>query len=310
MRKKIGFIGLGNMGEPMVKVLITAGYEVFVVPHRRREPAKRLAEIGAGISDTPAEAALNADFIITMVPNLPQIEESVFGDQGVVKTARPGMILINMSTVSPSGIQSVAERLAEKDIFVCDAPVSGGPLRAQDGTLTIMAGTDKEIFESSREILNTLGENIFYTGRLGTGQIAKLCNNMLGATLMVINSEVMTMGVKAGIPAEVLREVILKSTGSNYQLEHWMPRNVLKNEYDAGFALELMFKDIGLARDFGKECGTTMPVSNLVHELYGMFNQPGLKEKDFSIVSTFFQDAAKINISDGKSRRGNERTGY
>jgi 3-hydroxyisobutyrate dehydrogenase len=302
MKQTIAFIGLGNMGEPMVRVLLNAGYKVVVVPHRRREPAERLADLGANIAATAAEAASHADFVITMVPNLPQIEESVFGADGIAQTAKPGTILINMSTVSPNGIQSLSAKLKDRGIFVCDAPVSGGPFGANNGTLTIMAGTDPDVFDHSKDVLNVLGQNIFYTGDLGTGQIAKLCNNMLGATLMAINSEVLTMGVKAGIDADVLRGIILKSTGANYQLEHWMPKNVMVNEYEAGFALKLMYKDIGLARDFGKECGATMPVSNLVHELYGLFNQSELKEKDFSIISTFYQDAANINISDGRLR--------
>jgi 3-hydroxyisobutyrate dehydrogenase len=302
MSRTIGFIGLGNMGEPMAKVLLKAGYHVIVVPHRRREPAQRLTALGASIAETPAAAAQTADFIITMVPNLPQIEETVFGVEGVVYTAKPETILLNMSTVSPHGIQGLASDLKEKGILVCDAPVSGGPVKAADGTLTIMAGADQYIFEKSKEVLNTLGENIVYTGGIGTGQIAKLCNNLLGSTLMAISSEVLTMGVKAGIDAEVLRNVILKSTGANYQLENWMPKNVMINEYEAGFALELMYKDIGLARDYGKNRGVTMPISNLVHELYGLFNKKGLKEKDFSIISTFYQDAANITIADGKLR--------
>lgn len=302
MKQTIAFIGLGNMGEPMVRVLLNAGYEVVVIPHQRREPADRLVALGAHIAETAAEAASNADYVITMVPNLPQIEQSVFGANGITRTAKKGTILINMSTVSPTGIQSLASRLVDYGIFVCDAPVSGGPVGATNGTLTIMAGTDQQVYDRCKNVLHALGQNIFYTGGIGTGQIAKLCNNMLGATLMAVSSEVLTMGVKAGIDADVLRDIIMKSSGANYQLEHWMPKNVMVNEYEAGFALKLMYKDIGLARDYGKECGATMPISNLVHELYGLFNKPELKEKDFSIISTFYQDAANTTISDGKPR--------
>lgn len=302
MNKTIGFIGLGNMGEPMANVLLKAGYDVIAVPHRRREPAERLASLGARVAESPGEAAAEADFVITMVPNLPQIAEAVFGEKGIAERAKPGLIVINMSTVSPSGIQSLASKLKEHGIAVCDAPVSGGPIRAADGTLTIMAGADRDIFERCRNVLGTLGQNIFYTGEHGAGQVAKLCNNMLGATLMAISSEVLTMGVKAGVKADVLREIILKSTGANYQLEYWMPKNVMINEYEPGFALKLMYKDIGLARDLGKELGSPMPIGNLVHELYGLFNNSELREKDFSMVSAFYQNAANINIADGQPR--------
>lgn len=298
----ICFIGLGNMGEPMARNLLQAGYDVAVVPHRRREPADRLAAEGARVMNSPAEAAVGADFVVTMVPNLPQIEESVFGERGFAKHAKPGMVLINMSTVSPSGIQELAARLEPHGVSVCDAPVSGGPFRATDGTLTIMAGAAADVFAKAKPILDVLGENIFHTGELGTGQVAKLCNNMLGATLMAINSEVLTMGVKAGVDAQTLREIILKSTGANFQLEHWMPKNVLLDQYEPGFALKLMYKDIGLARDMAKEQGVPMFIGNLVHELYGQFMNSEGKDKDFSVISTFYQDAAKITIATGQPR--------
>lgn len=305
-KQKVGFIGLGNMGAPMVEVLIKAGYDVSIVPHRRMEQPERLADQGARLVKTPREAALGAEMVITMVPNLPQIEEVCLGNQGIAAGASEGLILLNMSTVSPSGIQNLAEQLVPYGISVCDAPVSGGPIRASDGTLTIMAGADQQVFEKCKGALHALGENIYYTGELGTGQVTKLCNNMLGATLMAINSEVLTMGVKAGVDVHVLREVILKSTGNNFQLEHWMPRNVLINEYNPGFSLNLMYKDIGLARDLAKQNGIPLFIGNLVHELYGQFMNSELKEQDFSVVSTFYQNIANINISDGKMR-SNER---
>ncbi len=306
-KETVGFIGLGNMGEPMVRVLLKAGYQVNIVPHRRKEPAERLAAEGANVVQSPEEAAKGAQFVITMVPNLPQIEEVTLGENGIVHGAEEGLVLINMSTVSPSGIRELGEKLAPYGISICDAPVSGGPVKAADGTLSIMAGADEQVFARSKEILETLGANIFHTGELGTGQVAKLCNNMIGATLMAINSEVLTMGVKAGVDARVLREIILKSTGANFQLETWMPKNVMINEYEAGFALKLMYKDVGLARDMGKELGTSLFIGNLIHELYGQFMNSDLKEKDFSVVSTFYQDIANINISDGKPRSGERK---
>ena len=299
---KIGFLGLGNMGEPMAKNLIQAGYEVAVLPHRRREPAERLAALGATIVDTPKQAAENAAYVVAILPNLPEVQEVVLGDNGIAMGAKPGLVLINMSTLSPSGIAQLAQQIRQNGISICDAPVSGGPSRATDGTLTIMAGADPDVFERAKPVLEVLGQNIFYTGELGTGQVAKLCNNMLGATLMAINSEVLAMGVKAGVDVGVLRDIILKSTGNNFQLEHWMVNNVLKDQYEPGFALKLMYKDIGLARDLGKEQGVPMFIGNLVHELYGQFMNTELKDADFSAVSTFYQNAANITIANGQVR--------
>lgn len=300
---KVGFVGLGNMGEPMAKNLLKAGFDVAVVPNRRREPALRLAELGARVVDTPSEAAKDADFVITMLPNLPEVEQVTLGETGIAAGAKPGLILLNMSTLSPSGIQRLAQQLQPQGISICDAPVSGGPFRAQDGTLTIMAGADFEVYQDTRPVLEAMGENIFYTGELGTGQVVKLCNNLAGATLLAISSEVLTMGVKAGVDADTVREVILKSTGANFQLEHWMPKNVLVDRYDAGFALRLMYKDLGLARDLGKEQGVPLFIGNLVHELYGQFMNSDAKDADFSVVSTFYQDAANITIATGEPRR-------
>lgn len=304
---KVGFIGLGNMGEPMARNLLKAGFDVAVVPNRRKEPAERLAKQGARIVTTPQEAAEGADFVVTMLPNLPEVEQVTLGETGIAAGAKKGLILINMSTLSPSGIQRLAAQMAPQSISICDAPVSGGPFRAEDGSLTIMAGANRSVYERAKPLLEAMGEHIFYTGELGTGQVVKLCNNMAGATLLAISSEVLTMGVKAGVDANTLREVILKSTGGNFQLEHWMPKNVLVDQYEAGFALRLMHKDLGLARDLGKEQGVPLFIGNLVHELYGQFMNSDAKDADFSIVSTFYQDAANVTIATGKPRHHSEK---
>ncbi len=302
MSHKIAFFGTGNMGEPMVRLLLKAGYEVAVVPHRRREAVARLESEGAQVADTPAEAAEGASFLITMVPDLPQIEDLLFKENGILERVSEGTVLINMSTVSPTGIQKLGERLIPYGVKICDAPVSGGPFRAADGTLSIMAGAEKEIFEKSLDILRVLGKNISCLGELGTGQVAKLCNNMLSATIMAANAEVLTMGAKAGLDAESLRNIIVNATGTNWQLENWVPNNVMKDNYEAGFALKLMYKDVGLSRDFAKEIGSPLFIGNLVHELYGQFMNSGLRDKDFSVVSTFYQDAANVTIANGKPR--------
>lgn len=299
---KVGFIGLGNMGQPMAKNLLTAGYDVHVVAHRHRGPAEQLAVLGATIAETPKQATVDAAFVVTMLPDLPEVEQVVGGENGIIAGSSPGLVLINMSTVSPSGIQKLAETVKNFGVQICDAPVSGGPARAAEGTLTIMAGAQAKVFEHSRSILETLGENIFYTGDIGSGQVAKLCNNMLSATLMAISSEVLTLGVKSGVDAELLRNIILKSSGSNFQLENWMPNNVLIDQYQAGFSLKLMYKDVGLAQTLGREQRVPLFIGNLVHELYGQFMNSALRDADFSVISTFYQDAANVTIANGDPR--------
>jgi 3-hydroxyisobutyrate dehydrogenase-like beta-hydroxyacid dehydrogenase len=209
-----------------------------------------------------------------------------------------------MSTVAPDGVASLGGRLAARGIALVDAPVSGGPVRAADGTLTIMAsGADAEI-DGVADVLDALGQRIFRTGPLGTGQVAKLCNNILAATIMVANAEALTLGAKAGVDSAQLREIVLASSGGNTLLDTWLPRNLLRDEYEPGFALKLMYKDAGLARDLARAAGVPMPLANLAHELYGFFTQGPAADKDYSIVSTMIQDAAGITVATGGTRHG------
>lgn len=304
--KRIAFLGLGNMGEPMANVLLKAGYSVTIMPHRRMEPAQRLKAVGATIASSKEELVQNADMMISMLPNLPEIREMLLGEDGITSILMQPTILLNMSTVSHSGIRTLADELRAYDIRVLDAPVSGGPARATDGTLTIMAGGEMDLFSECEDVLHTLGKFVYYTGALGTGQVAKLCNNMMFAAITAITSEALTVGVKAGVDAETLRSIILQSTGGNYALENWLPKTVMQNQYDPQFALKLMFKDLGLARDLGKEEGVPLFMGNLAHELYSLFNNEEFREKDLSIISTLYQNAAGINIADGKPREKTE----
>ncbi|HEY0574591.1 MAG TPA: NAD(P)-dependent oxidoreductase [Pseudonocardia sp.] len=300
---RVTVAGLGAMGEPMARVLLTGGYPVTVVPHRRRDAAEALAAEGATIAKTVAEAAGATDVVITLVPDLPQLLEVAEGPDGLVAGALDGLTLLNMSTVAPDGLTALAGRLAEHGIRVVDAPVSGGPARAADGTLTIMtSGADADIDHVSG-ILDTLGQRVFRTGPLGTSQVAKLCNNMIAATIMVANAEALTLGAKAGLDPAQLREIVLSSSGGSTVLDTWVPRNLLRDVYEPGFALKLMYKDAGLARDLARQIGVPMPLANLTHELYGFLAQGPGAEADYSFVSTLFQDAANVTIATGRPRR-------
>ncbi|HTF47109.1 MAG TPA: NAD(P)-dependent oxidoreductase [Pseudonocardia sp.] len=300
---RVTVAGLGAMGEPMARVLLTGGYPVTVVPHRRRDAAEALAAEGATIAKTVAEAAGATDVVITLVPDLPQLLEVAEGPDGLVAGALDGLTLLNMSTVAPDGLTALAGRLAEHGIRVVDAPVSGGPARAADGTLTIMtSGADADIDHVSG-ILDTLGQRVFRTGPLGTSQVAKLCNNMIAATIMVANAEALTLGAKAGLDPAQLREIVLSSSGGSTVLDTWVPRNLLRDVYEPGFALKLMYKDAGLARDLARQIGVPMPLANLTHELYGFLAQGPGAEADYSFVSTLFQDAANVTIATGRPRK-------
>lgn len=192
---------------------------------------------------------------------------------------------MNTSTVLPSRMASLSER----GVRIIDAPVSGGPTKARDGTLT------REDCEKALPLLEVMRHNIYYVGAASSAQVAKLCNNALA------NSEVLTMGVKAGLDVGMLREIILNSSGGNFILEGWLPQNVLKDEYEAGFALKLMYEDVGQAPGQAQQQGTPMRLGNLAHELYGMFNNEESGSKGYSVVSRLYQDAANIDIADGRT---------
>lgn len=302
--RRVAVAGLGAMGAPMARVLLHSGYAVTVVPHQRRDAAEALAADGARVAATVARAAAASDVVITLVPDLPQLLEVAEGPAGLTAAGRDGVTLLNMSTVAPDGITALAGRLAGHGITVVDAPVSGGPARAADGALTIMAsGSDADIDQVS-DVLDALGQRIFRTGPLGTGQVAKLCNNILTATIMVANAEALTLGAKAGLDPAQLREIVLASSGGSTVLDTWVPRNLLRDVYEPGFALKLMYKDAGLARDLARATGVPMPLANLAHELYGFLAQGPAAEQDYSAVSTLIQDAANFTVATGRPRRG------
>jgi 3-hydroxyisobutyrate dehydrogenase-like beta-hydroxyacid dehydrogenase len=208
-----------------------------------------------------------------------------------------------MSTVAPDGIIALSNRLTEHGIRVVDAPVSGGPVRAADGTLTIMTSGEDTDIDYVSGILDALGQRVFRTGPLGTSQVAKLCNNILSATIMVANAEALTLGTKAGLDPAQLREIVLASSGGSTVLDTWVPRNLLRDVYEPGFALKLMYKDAGLARDLARNTGVPMPLANLAHELYGFCTQGPGADRDYSYVSTLIQDAANITVATGRPRR-------
>jgi 3-hydroxyisobutyrate dehydrogenase-like beta-hydroxyacid dehydrogenase len=281
--RPVAVAGLGAMGAPMARVLLRAGYPVTVVPHRSRAVAEELAAEGARVAETVTDAAADAEVIIALVPALTE--------------------LLNMSTVGPVGISGLATRLAAHGIRVVDAPVSGGPVRAADGTLTIMASGDDADLDDIAEVLAAVGEKIFRTGPVGTGQAAKLCNNLLTATIMVANAEALTLAAKAGLDPAQVREIALASSGGSTVLDTWVPRNLLRDVYEPGFALKLMYKDVGLGRDLAREVGVPMPLANLAHELYGFCTQGPGADQDYSYVSTIFQDAANITVATSEPRR-------
>ena len=249
---KITFIGLGNMGGPMASNLVKAGHEVTVFDLSKDAVAALVSE-GAKTADTAHEAANGAECVITMLPAGQHVEAVYLGDDGLLAKLPAGTLVIDSSTIAPETARGVAEVARAKDIPFLDAPVSGGVGGAKAGTLTFICGGSEEAFNKAKPILDAMGKNIFHAGDHGSGQVAKICNNMLLAILMSGTSEALALGVKNGLDPAVLSEIMKQSSGGNWALNVYNPwPGVMEGvpasrNYEGGFLVNLMTKDLGLS---------------------------------------------------------------
>lgn len=297
--KRVGLIGAGAMGRPMAENLIKKGFETYVIAHRNRQPIEELVGMGAKEVASAAEMASQVQVIVTMVPDAPQVEETCFGEGGIVEGAASGLVLIDMSTISPVATRSIAARLAEKGIGMVDAPVSGGPWRAQSGTLTIMAGGNPETYEQVKPVLETFGSPVL-VGESGMGEVVKLVNQIIIGVSAIGIVEAFTFGVKAGAKAETLREVLLSATSGSYLMDKWIPQNLLKNDFSTGFASELLHKDLNAALSAARELGVPMMSTALSQQLYGTLKGMGYNREDYTAIARIYQQAANITIATGE----------
>lgn len=242
---RVGFIGMGIMGRPMAINLLKAGFDVTVY-NRTRSKAKEVVEAGAKEAASAREVAETTDYIITCVTGPDDVKEVILGPGGVIEGARPGSVVIDMSTISPEATLEVAEALKAKNVHMLDAPVSGGDLGAIQGTLTIMVGGEAEIVERCMPIFQAMGKTITHIGPIGSGQVTKLVNQVLIAVNLLAASEALTFAAKCGVdPEKVLAAVKAGSAGS-WQLANLGPK-MLARDFDPGFMIRLLQKDLRLA---------------------------------------------------------------
>lgn len=294
---KIMILGPGLMGEAMARLFLKAGHQIYVLKHRNPDPINRLVAEGAIEVEHIEQTASEADVVFSMLPNLPQIEKLLF-EYRIAEAMRVGTLFLNMSTVSSEGIKLIAKRLTEKGIDIIDAPVSGGTARAITGTLTIMASGAQHVYDQYLTLLQVVGEKIFYAGDVGSGQVIKLCNNMLASIIMTANAEILSLGVKSGVPASLLREILLASTGSNRLLLDWIPQTMLQGEYKPGFFLRLMQKDIGLAKELADSNDVPLFLGQLTDQLFTLVaSQDNNKELDYSVIAKLYEQASQVSLS-------------
>ena len=293
MRKKIGFIGLGNMGLPMALNLCRKGFEV-VVCSSKRESQQKIIEAGGGSAVSLQAMAETCDVIITIVPADQEIL-SLYGPDGILLNARPGLTCIDMTSAKGTTKISIAQYIeqTEKHLQFIDAPVSGGTAGAKAGTLTIMVGGTEEQYRENMDIFRAMGKTILYTGPVGSASNIKMLNQMLNAANTAIAAEVLCISKKLGIDDRVLSQVIGQSSGSSFVFEKNVPRYMMTDDHTPGFRLRLMKKDVGLFLDTSKEIGGFTPVSGLVYELYQAVSNHGGQDKNYTYIYQWLKENQK-----------------
>ena len=295
-KKTIGFIGIGNMGKPMSLNLIKAGYPLIAYDLNPK-PLGELKAKGAAVGQSIKEVAGQSDIIITMLPKSEDVEEVMLGEGGAIEGVKgSSIIIIDMSTIDASASRSIAQVFLSKNIKMLDAPVSGGYLRAEAGTLSIMVGGDEKTYQECLDIFKVMGKNIFYCGPNGNGEVVKIVNNLLGAIQAAASAEVLSMGVKAGVDFKVLTDVIGASSGTNDFIKFAGPAKAFKGDFEPGFTVDLMYKDLGLAMTLSREQGVPVLMGALTHQMYLYMKSSGLGKKDFSIVTKMFEDLSDVKL--------------
>ncbi|PCJ20887.1 MAG: 3-hydroxyisobutyrate dehydrogenase [Gammaproteobacteria bacterium] len=290
----IGFLGLGNMGVPMVNNLFKQGHLVKVFDVLPAAMAK-LDRIPVTKSESAVEAVKSVDFVITMLPSGAAVEDLYLGSSALLSHISPKALVIDCSTISAESAKLVAAKAAEKKIAMLDAPVSGGIAGAEKGSLTFIVGGERADMEKARPILMSMGQFVLHAGDHGAGQVAKICNNMLLAIHMIGTAEALQLGADHGLDPKVLSDIMLRSSGRNWSLETYnpypgvMPEVPASKGYQGGFMSKLMDKDLNLAMDAALASETSAPLGALARSLYGLHCKEGNADLDFSSIQKRFK---------------------
>lgn len=292
---KVGFIGLGIMGRPMARNVLAAGYSL-VVYDLVADAINDLVGAGAIAANSPAEVAASTDVVLLCLPDSPDVEAAMRGQQGLLAGARAGQVVVDMSTISPVTARALAQEAAEQGVMLLDAPVSGGQVGAENGTLSIMVGGDAEALEGVRPILAAMGKTILHLGESGAGQVAKACNQLVIAVTIEAVAEAMVLASKAGVDPAKVREVLLGGYAYSRVLEGHGERFLARN-FTPGFRTRLQYKDLNIALDAGRAYGAPMPTAALVHQLYAAMMARGEGDIDHSALIRLIEEMAGQSIA-------------
>jgi len=292
--KKIGFIGLGNMGLPMALNLCKAGFPVMVCSSKK-ESAERIEKAGGTSVSSFTEMAQKADVLITIVPADNEIIELYTSENGLIDNMRDGTVCIDMTSAMGSSKQAVLEYVQKKGkkIGVIDAPVSGGVPGAESGTLTIMTGCDKALFEENLPILEAMGKKIVHTGDLGSASNIKMINQMLNAGNTAVACEALCVAQKLGIDLPVMCDIINESSGGSFVFKNNVPKYILTGDHTPGFRLDLMKKDVGLFVDSARDQHAFTPISEFVYQVYKATSNQGNGDMNTTYIYKWFEENQK-----------------
>ncbi|MBL7187493.1 MAG: NAD(P)-dependent oxidoreductase [Phycisphaerae bacterium] len=271
---KIGYIGIGIMGLPMAGNLLKAGHSLYI-HNRTLSKCDSLAAQGATVCASPAEVAENAEVVFINVPDTPDVEQVIFGSNGISQSARAGLTVIDNSTISPSTTRQFAERLQDKGVEYLDAPVSGGDVGAQKGTLAIMVGGDEHVFQKCLPLLEILGSKIVRVGPVGMGQTTKACNQLFCALHMLACCEGISLARKAGLDPAVMVNVVSSGAGGSWALANLGPK-IVADDLDPGFMIDLLCKDLRLVMELAQEAELSLSGINLAQGLFNKAQAEGL----------------------------------
>lgn len=293
---KLGYIGLGLMGKPMVRNLLKAGYSV-VVHNRSRAAVQELVAEGAIEAWSPAEVARQVDVIFTNLPNSDTVEEVALGENGILSAAKPGLIFVDHSTIKPGTARKVCETFAKAGVVALDAPVSGGSLGAINGTLTVMVGGSQDVLDRIRPILDAVAKKVTWIGESGSGQVAKCANQIMVAAQMVAMGELLVFAKKAGADPEKVIEAIAAGAAQCWTLDT-KPAKIFAGDLEPGFKSTMMSKDLTIVVETAREYGIPIPSTALDAQLYEAMLQNGDGGLDNSAVYRVIEGLAGVKLNE------------
>ena len=291
---KVGFIGVGFMGQHMAKHILDGGHDLTIYDISETA-AKNLVKAGAKSLSSPSEVAAVSEVIFTSLPTPQDVEQVVLGEGGILAGALEGTTLFDLSTTDPETITRISNSASQRGISVLDAPVSGGTVGAEQGTLCVMVGGDKNNYDRYKSVLDLIGNQVVYCGNLGAGAVCKIVNNLIGMTLGVVLSEAFSLGVKAGVDPMTLYNAVSMSSGETRQM-HTFPTGLFEGDFSPGFKLDLGSKDVGLATNLGRSLRVPMDVSNLIHQKYVEAQNRGWGGQSTTAIAKLQEERAGVEI--------------